>query len=262
MESGAAPVPREVATEWLQRWDTQQASFFSDREERFAVLCDVLETGLADIPDPVVLDLGCGPGSLAARLHERLPQARIIGIDADPLLLGLAASAYPEVADWVEADLGTTQWRAQVPARIHAAVSTTALHWLPTDALGRLYCGLAELLVPGGVFANGDHMGFADEPMNQLADAVAERSAARAGAHEDEGWRQWWDAVLADPALAELARARSLRVGGESGDDDRIHHRSNGLTAAGHAELLLRAEFRAAERVWQVGNDHVLVGLR
>lgn len=261
MRSGAPALPRETATTWLRRWDEQQASFFSDREERFAVLCDVLETALAGTPEPVVLDLGCGPGSLAARLHERVPQARIIGLDADPLLLGLAAAAYPEVASWVDADLRAPDWRAQVPARIDAAVSTTALHWLPADALGNLYGGLAELTVPGGVFVNGDHMGFADETTNRLAEAVAERSAARAGVRGEEGWRQWWDAALADPALAELAHARSSRTAGASGDEG-IHHGTNGLTVGEHADLLLGAGFRSAERLWQVGNDQVLVGLR
>jgi trans-aconitate methyltransferase len=34
-----------------------------------------------------VLDLGCGPGSLAGRLAARLPTAEIIGLDQDPVLL-------------------------------------------------------------------------------------------------------------------------------------------------------------------------------
>jgi len=35
-------------------------------------------------PDPLVLDLGCGPGSLAVRLLGRIPAATVVGIDASP----------------------------------------------------------------------------------------------------------------------------------------------------------------------------------
>jgi len=45
-----------------------------DREERFTALIDaVAET--AGREDPLVIDLGCGPGSLAVRLLARLPAA-------------------------------------------------------------------------------------------------------------------------------------------------------------------------------------------
>jgi len=82
----AAPVSPRTAGVWLRRWDAQQ--------ERFAVLCDVVEHVLAEESERVIVDLGRGPGSLAARLRDRLPGARIIGIDTDPLLLGLARAHY------------------------------------------------------------------------------------------------------------------------------------------------------------------------
>jgi trans-aconitate methyltransferase len=40
-----------------------------------------------------VLDLGCGPGSLAARLLERLPAASVVAIDSYPLLLAPVTEA-------------------------------------------------------------------------------------------------------------------------------------------------------------------------
>ena len=41
-----------------------------------------------------MLDLGCGPGSLAVRLLDRMPAARVVAIDTDPLLLALGRAAY------------------------------------------------------------------------------------------------------------------------------------------------------------------------
>jgi hypothetical protein len=90
---------RAVARSWIDRWDVQQQSFLPDREERFAALIDAVQE-CSGRPDPLVLDLGCGPGSLAMRVLERLPSATVIGVDADPLLLALGRAPH-RVADRV-----------------------------------------------------------------------------------------------------------------------------------------------------------------
>ena len=41
-------------------------------------------------PDPLVVDLGCGPGNITLRLAELFPQARIVGIDGAEAMLSLA----------------------------------------------------------------------------------------------------------------------------------------------------------------------------
>lgn len=84
---------RERALYWLERWDRQQEHYMPDREERFAVIADVVEELVAR-PDPLIVDLGIGPGSLAVRLLDRIPAATVVGVDADPLLRGLADLAH------------------------------------------------------------------------------------------------------------------------------------------------------------------------
>ena len=90
-----------VAGAWIDRWDAQQQSYLPDREERFTALIDAVQE-CAGRPDPLVLDLGCGPGSLATRLLERIPAATVVAVDADPLLLALGRAAWtsqPDAAD-------------------------------------------------------------------------------------------------------------------------------------------------------------------
>lgn len=250
---------------WIERWDTQQERYVADREERFSVIGDVLAGALAGVDEPVVLDLGCGPGSLSARLTERLPGARIIGVDSDPLLLGLGAAHYRGI-EFVDADLGGPGWTGQVPAVIDAAVSTTALHWLPRTRLASVYSELARLMREGGVFANGDHLGLASTTLDELAVAVREGRAERAGVTGNEEWRAWWDAVIADEPVAGLVaeRERRFRDAPRVAEDDehRVHHHGNGLSVAEHAELLRAAGFREVGTVWQSGDDHVLVAIR
>ena len=40
--------------------------------------------------DPLLVDLGCGPGNITLRLAELFPRARIIGIDGAESMLALA----------------------------------------------------------------------------------------------------------------------------------------------------------------------------
>src|ERR1700722_19417999 len=84
------------ARDWIDRWDRQQEVYMADREERFTALIDAVEAA-AGRPDPLILDLGCGPGSLAVRLLARLPAATVIGVDADPVTLALGRAAHADL---------------------------------------------------------------------------------------------------------------------------------------------------------------------
>jgi SAM-dependent methyltransferase len=266
-----------VAAEWLDRWDSQQEGYVADREERFAVLADIVAAAVAGVPNPLVVDLGCGPGSLAARLADRLPGATFVGVDADPLLLGLARSHYGSLATWVRADLADPSWTDALPGPIHAAVSTTALHWLRPDQLAALYRVLAERTAPGGVFANGDHLVLADRALTSLGEAVSVGRAARAGVAGREQWAAWWEAVLADERLAAVAAGRARpraasTLANDATDTDSAdelsadgaehHHGSNRLSVTDHVRLLRAAGYSAAAPLWQVGDDQIVVARR
>src|SRR3984957_1276391 len=124
-----------AARDWIARWDRQQQGYLPDREERFTALIDAVAAGTGR-PDPLVLDLGCGPGSLAVRLLARIPAATVIAVDADPVTLSLGRSAYAGVPGlrFLDIDLRASGWETELglePARqVDAVVSTTALHWL------------------------------------------------------------------------------------------------------------------------------------
>ncbi|MFC7721503.1 class I SAM-dependent methyltransferase [Nonomuraea recticatena] len=201
----------DAALEWIARWDRQQEGYLPDREERFTALIDAVEA--SGRPDPLVVDLGCGPGSLSARLLERLPKATVIAVDADPLLLGLGRAAYPHLT-FFSRDLRTPGWSQGLglDRPVDAAVSTTALHWISSPELTAMYAEVASILRPGGLLLNGDHFESDDATPSiaELERAVHDKQTARAFADGlPEGWRDWWDAVAADPDLAEFNAART-----------------------------------------------------
>ncbi|MEV8633940.1 class I SAM-dependent methyltransferase [Streptosporangium sp. NPDC051023] len=244
-----------TARAWTARWDRQQERYIADREERFAVVADVVAEATAGSPAPLLLDLGCGPGSMSARLASRLPKAVIVGLDQDPVLLALARDGYRDLARFVDVDLASPGWSTglELTGPVDAAVSTTALHWIPEDRLGAVYEEAATLLRPGGVLVNADNLYDEQPVLAGLAAAVLEGRAARVGVSHHEDWATWWQAVSAEPGLA-VAIAERERRGARGGVTE--------LSVLRHAELLRAAGFAEVGTVWQSGNDVVLVAVR
>lgn len=245
--------------EWLRRWDRQQTRYLPYREERFNAMFDAIEALLP--PDFVALDLGCGPGSLSQRLLDRFPQARSIALDQDPLLLAMGQGALGDVGGrlhWVDANLRDPSWRNAIDVEsVDVALSTTALHWLPPDKLVRLYSELGMLIRPDGLFLNGDHMAYAPgmEPFTRIRELVSRRDEQAAERDGAETWRGWWDAVTAEPALAELVAERERR------QPERTHGDFD-LTYKLHAAALGNAGFRSVGVLWQRFDDRVLLAVR
>jgi SAM-dependent methyltransferase len=254
---------RDTARDWIERWDRQQEESLPDREDRFTALIDAVQEATGR-PDPLVLDLGCGPGSLAVRLLDRLPHATVIGIDADPVSLALGQAAYGHAADGqaglrlVDVDLRVPGWSARLglDRAPDAAVSTTALHWLRENELRALYAELAAVLAPGGLLLNGDHFTLDAKESPTLARldlALRQREDQRRfpGGHS-ESWSAWWADAAADPLLAgHIAERERRRV-------DAGHHGSESTQLATHVEALLQAGFAEVGTLWQRGDNRLL----
>src|SRR6266516_1841741 len=253
----------KVAQGWIRRWDQQQQEYLPDREDRFTALIDAVEEGTGR-PDPLVLDLGSGPGSLSVRLLDRIPAATVVAVDADPLLLALGRAAYGDRAGlrFADCDLRTPGWAAALglsrPA--DAAVSTTALHWLPGPALRAMYAELATALRPGGLLLDVDHFKgheSACHVIERMGEAlIAREEERRFPQGHVETWTGWWEAIAADPDLAGLAALRErLHLDSE-------HHGSPSGWLATHVEALRAAGFSEVGTLWQRGNNRILCGVR
>jgi SAM-dependent methyltransferase len=266
---------RDTARNWIERWDRQQEESLPDREDRFTALIDAVEEGTGR-PDPLVLDIGCGPGSLGVRLLNRLPGATVIGIDADPVSLALGQAAYPDLPGlrFTDLDLRVPGWSARLglPRRVpraprgprdprpaDVAVSTTALHWLPEPDLRAMYAELATVLRPGGLLLDGDHFSLEAKESPTLARldlALRRREDQRRfpGGHV-ESWSGWWEAAAADPALAaDVAERKRRRV-------DSGHHGTESNQLATHVEALKAAGFAEVGTLWQRGDNRLLCGV-
>ena len=238
----------------LDRWDVQQAAYIAAREARFDAVLDVL--ALTCPPDMLVVDLACGPGSLSERIARRFPQARIVAIDLDPVLLALGRRALTQFDGrlrFVQADLASATWRTALgDARPHAAVSSTALHWLLPEQQVVLYRDVQDALRAGGVFLNADHQRFDErtpvwKDWAERHDTQTQEAGWAAGA---ETWETWWAEASATEGLAERVAERQALFANRP--------QSLPTTVGFHIAALRQAGFAEAGTVWQLFDDYVL----
>ncbi|NUT97362.1 MAG: methyltransferase domain-containing protein [Saccharothrix sp.] len=110
---------------------------------------------VAPRPDDLVVDVGCGTGSLALLLHRLEPRARIVGLDPDPEVLALARRKAPDV-----------QWRVGPGDRVaevlgegaaDTVVSSLVLHQCPLPVKRSILAAAARALRPGGKLVVADY---------------------------------------------------------------------------------------------------------
>lgn len=254
----------------LRRWDRQQEGYIKQREERFAVMFDVLASALGE--SFTVIDAACGPGSLSRRLLDRFPSARVVAVDADVMLLEMArVSLGPdrERARVVEADLSRPSWTERVTDaaavlggdRPAALVSTTALHWLSPGDLAEFYGAAGEVLAPGGILLNGDHMRFDGRwpTLAVAARAVRERVERAAVAAGEDDWAAWWERAERVARLAPLKAQRDVFYA------QRPPRRATSHVDCSvdfHVAALRHAGFAEAGTIWQQLDNYVIFGRR
>lgn len=233
------------ANAWLRRWDRQQGAYVSDREAVFASMLDIVGR-LTGAPRRI-LDVGCGLGALAGRAAERFPEADVLALDFDPVMLELGRQTLGDRVQWLDANLLDPAWHESLGgAPLDAVVSATALHWLGVEQLGHVAARMAERLRVGGVFVDYDVM--LTDPSNprlaELAEALRVERVARATAAPGvERYATWWAALEAEPALRELFAERQRRFGDTPhGIGTTITQVEHGLREAGFAEVATLAQ--------------------
>jgi phospholipid N-methyltransferase len=125
---------------------------------------------IAPAPRDVILDLGCGTGSLAILLKQTCPSASIHGIDPDPDILTRAEVKARDAGVLIHLAKGFAQDTAAIAAdvRPNKIVSSLVLHQMPLAAKR-----LAILNAFAGLPADGElHVadyGLQSSPLMRLA---------------------------------------------------------------------------------------------
>jgi len=176
--------------------------------------------------DESVLDAGCGSGRLTSVLADRLPDGRLVAVDASPSMVEKAHEALGERADVFAADL--TELALDRP--VDVVFSNAVFHWIPDHDL--LFARLHATLRPGGRLVAqcggsgnvaslaaaiqhvssrhpfSDHFGGWGRPWNFRGTAQTTASLRRAGFAEIRCWLESKPVRPAEPA--EYVRVSAL----------------------------------------------------
>lgn len=108
-------------------------------------------------PDDVIVDVGCGTGSLALLLSRIEPRARVIGVDPDPDALAVARrKAGASTVDW-RAGMGDAVDRILGAGSASVAVSSLVLHQCPVAMKEAVLTSMFAVLRPGGKLVIADY---------------------------------------------------------------------------------------------------------
>jgi tRNA (cmo5U34)-methyltransferase len=121
---------------------------------------DAYEVLFEIMPERVerVLDLGTGDGNVLQMVLDARPGATGVGLDFQDEMLDRARERF---ADRPEAEIRRHDLDAPLPAdlgRFDVVVSSFAIHHLEPERQMALYGEVFQHLVPGGLFANVEHV--------------------------------------------------------------------------------------------------------
>jgi trans-aconitate 2-methyltransferase len=124
-----------------REWDAQTYDKVSDPQYQWGL--EVLER-LELKGDEYVMDAGCGSGRVTAKLLEKLPDGRVLCVDASEQMMAKAREALGDRADYLVTDLA----ELEVKEPVDLTFSTATFHWLPDH--DRLFARLHAAIRPGG----------------------------------------------------------------------------------------------------------------
>ncbi|WP_157250281.1 class I SAM-dependent methyltransferase [Nonomuraea typhae] len=132
-------------------------------------------------PGDVILDVGCGTGTMAVLLRRTEPRARVIGVDPDPDVLAVARRKAGAAGVWPEFRMGLGDALTDVvePGSVDTVVSSLVLHQCSMAMKRAVLASMAEVLRPGGKLVIAD-FGRQRTPLMRLAFRIVQWADGKA----------------------------------------------------------------------------------
>ncbi len=135
------------------------------------------------------LDLGAGTGAATTGILGRYRLSTAILADFSPQMIGEGERQLAPFAGrftYVEFDMSTSSWPAQIPSTLDAVVTSMCIHHLPDERKRGLFAEIYEHLAPGGWYLNYDPVSSPDpvvEATWEMANDRADPEAASKRLH-------------------------------------------------------------------------------
>jgi trans-aconitate methyltransferase len=109
------------------------------------------------------IDLGCGDGILAHTILTQYPDAQGLLLDYSSSMIGAAKSRMTAFQNQriIQCDLSNGNWKDNIKDKPELVVSGYAIHHLKNGRKYELFEEIFEILRPGGIFVNVEHVASA-----------------------------------------------------------------------------------------------------
>jgi len=125
----------------------------------------------------IFIDLGCGDGILGRQLFQYWPESRGIFIDYSEPMLEAARKTGKQIksrAEYYLLDFGEKGWKNQIKhvQPVDAVISGFSIHHLEDDQKKQVFKDIYEILKPGGIFLNLEHVASPDSHLEKMFDEI------------------------------------------------------------------------------------------
>jgi len=148
--SGAGSDDVDTTTAWVPAWD---GALYAANTAHHRVHDGPFLATMPLAPTDHVLDLGCGSGDLTATIAGLVPSGHVVGVDAQPSMLGEARRRALPNQFFVESPVQRLDDALPSPDHDSAydvVVSRATLHWVPWAEWPTVFASIARLVRPGG----------------------------------------------------------------------------------------------------------------
>jgi len=232
---------------WIECYDKMQERYLVRRSERFDIIARLIKVVF---PRPkLIVDLGCGTGSLTIKLLEEFDTAKVYSVDSDPAILLLAEQRlkhFKSRVQIVQADITKMDWDKCIGA--DAVVSATALHWLKAEDLEAVYQQIHKILRNGGIFLNADHAGSCSNLIQRHWESNREQMLREQTQSADD-WDGFWRQFLSE--LGDDIRIKRQKALGQwQGTEE-------GMPLQRHFQKLGQCGFEYIDCFWRCDCDAI-----
>ncbi len=128
--------------------------------EQIDVMLRIIQTARPQVEN--FLDLGCGDGILGQAILTKYPQAKGILLDfSEPMIQAAKSKLEPKYqVEFIAQDFGKKEWVDSLQGKrpFDVIVSGLAIHHQPDVRKREIYGEIYDLLKPGGIFLNMEHV--------------------------------------------------------------------------------------------------------
>lgn len=129
----------------MEKHDWNPELYLKFNKERIQPSIDLVSRIDYNNPEKLI-DIGCGPGNSTQILHQRWPNADIVGADNSPAMIEKATKDYPN-QKWLLADAG----KDEIGGKFDIVFSNATIQWIPNHA--DLIEKFANILNNNGILA-------------------------------------------------------------------------------------------------------------